>query len=42
MINDGLKLKGKLAIVRLSGTDEKEIKKVLDSGADGIIVPMIK
>ena len=36
-----IKLKGKLAIVRLSGTDEKEIKKVLDSGADGIIVPMV-
>tara|TARA_B110001454_G_C12718366_1_gene433568 strand:+ start:2552 stop:3283 length:732 start_codon:yes stop_codon:yes gene_type:complete len=37
-----IKLKGKLAFVRLSGIDQTEIKKVLDSGADGIIVPMIK
>jgi len=37
-----IKSKNKLAIVRLSGIDGTEIKKVLDSGADGIVVPMIK
>ena len=37
-----IKLKGKLAFVRLSGIDPIQIKRVLDSGADGIIVPMVK
>ena len=37
-----IKLKGKLAYVRLSGIDSIQIKRVLDSGADGIIVPMVK
>ena len=37
-----IKLKGKLAFVRLSGIDPIQIKTVLDSGADGIIVPMVK
>lgn len=33
---------GMEALVRVSSNDETEIKKVLDIGADGIIVPMIK
>ncbi len=33
---------GSLPIVRLSANDEVQIKRVLDSGASGIIVPMIK
>jgi len=37
-----IKLKDKLAYVRLSGIDPVQIKRVLDSGADGIIVPMVK
>tara|TARA_X000000950_G_scaffold215103_1_gene258865 strand:+ start:19801 stop:20529 length:729 start_codon:yes stop_codon:yes gene_type:complete len=33
--------KGKEAIVRISNNDLTEIKRVLDSGADGIIIPMV-
>ena len=33
-----IKLKGKLAYVRLSGIDSIQIKRVLDSGADGIML----
>ena len=33
---------GKAALVRVAKNDEVYIKKALDSGADGIIVPMIK
>jgi len=31
----------KEALVRVSSNDEVEIKKVLDAGADGVIVPMV-
>ena len=33
---------GMSALVRISSNNETEIKKVLDIGANGIIVPMIK
>ena len=34
--------KGKKAYVRVGDNDNVIIKKVLDAGADGIIVPLIK
>ncbi len=33
---------GMEALVRVSGNNEAEIKKVMDAGANGVIVPMIK
>lgn len=35
-------LEGKIPLVRLSSNDETLIKKVMDAGAHGIIVPMVK
>ncbi|MFZ4801201.1 MAG: HpcH/HpaI aldolase family protein [Chlorobium sp.] len=34
-------LKGKTALVRLTGNDSSQIKRVMDAGAHGVIVPMV-
>jgi len=39
---DMIKSRNKKAFVRISSINITEIKKVLDSGADGIILPMVK
>lgn len=37
-----IEIGGAAALVRLTNNDENLIKRVMDSGADGIIVPMVK
>lgn len=37
-----ISLKGKKPFVRLTSNDENQIKRVLDSGAKGLIIPMVK
>lgn len=39
---DKIKSRNKKAFIRISSINMSEIKKVLDSGADGIILPMVK
>src|SRR5690606_18376179 len=37
-----IELSGKSSLVRVSSNDEVQIKRVLEAGASGIIVPMIR
>ena len=37
-----ISLNNKIPLVRLTSNDENQIKRIMDAGANGIIVPMIK
>ena len=37
-----IELSGSSSLVRLTSNDENQIKRVMDAGAQGIVVPMVK